>query len=110
MHVRRAWNTPSASAEASLPGVPSVTRSERTSSSRRSARFVLATVQPGVTDYRARDGNRTDHRDTQMTISTAEGPIRADNRHADLGICNVPAVIHRATCAGCLPKLVTWGA
>lgn len=31
-----------------------------------------------------------------MTMFTAEGLIRADNRFADRGICNVPSVIYRA--------------
>jgi ADP-ribosyl-[dinitrogen reductase] hydrolase len=50
----------------------------------------------GVTGYPdpERRGRVTD--DTQMSLFTAEGLIRADNRFADRGICNVPAVIHRA--------------
>jgi ADP-ribosylglycohydrolase len=31
-----------------------------------------------------------------MTLFTAEGLIRADNRHRDRGICHVPGVVHRA--------------
>jgi ADP-ribosylglycohydrolase len=34
--------------------------------------------------------------DTQMTLFTAEGLIRADNRFTDRGICHVPSVVHRA--------------
>jgi ADP-ribosylglycohydrolase len=34
--------------------------------------------------------------DTQMTLFTAEGLIRASNRYYDRGICNVPAVLGRA--------------
>lgn len=50
----------------------------------------------GVTGYPEpeRRGRITD--DTQMSLFTAEGLIRADNRYADRGICNVPEVIHRA--------------
>ena len=43
----------------------------------------------GVTDYTTADaiGRITD--DTQMTLFTAEGLIRAHNRMADRGICDV---------------------
>ena len=34
--------------------------------------------------------------DTQMTLFTAEGLIRADNRMRERGICDVPRVIWRA--------------
>ena len=34
--------------------------------------------------------------DTQMTLFTAEGLLRADSRFADRGICDVRGVIHRA--------------
>ena len=36
--------------------------------------------------------------DTQMTLFTAEGLIRAKTRMADRGICNVPCIVHRAYC------------
>ena len=36
--------------------------------------------------------------DTQMTLFTAEGLIRANARLADRGICNVPWIVHRAYC------------
>lgn len=51
----------------------------------------------GVTTYPAgseRPGVFTD--DTQMTLWTAEGLIRADNRFADRGICNPLMVMHTA--------------
>jgi ADP-ribosylglycohydrolase len=41
-----------------------------------------------------RCGSITD--DTQMTLFTAEGLLRARNRFADRGLVNVPAVVHRA--------------
>ena len=34
--------------------------------------------------------------DTQMTLFTAEGMLRAFTRYADRGICHPPAVVHRA--------------
>lgn len=34
--------------------------------------------------------------DTQMTLFTAEGLLRADTRWNDRGLCNVPSVIHRS--------------
>ncbi len=51
----------------------------------------------GLTEYQpvyGRLGAITD--DTQMALWTAEGLIRADNRIADRGLCNVREVIHRA--------------
>lgn len=51
----------------------------------------------GITDFDTAYGRRgaiTD--DTQMTLFTAEGLIRADARFRDRGICNVPRVIQRA--------------
>jgi ADP-ribosylglycohydrolase len=51
----------------------------------------------GVSAYTSAYGRRgaiTD--DTQMTLFTAEGLIRVRNRMVDRGICNVPAVLHRA--------------
>jgi ADP-ribosylglycohydrolase len=51
----------------------------------------------GIRDFAeayGRVGAITD--DTQMTLFTAEGLIRADNRHRDRGICHVPGVVHRA--------------
>ncbi len=51
----------------------------------------------GLTAYHpayGRLGAITD--DTQMALWTAEGLIRADNRIADRGLCNVRDVIHRA--------------
>ncbi|RIK07256.1 MAG: ADP-ribosylglycohydrolase [Acidobacteria bacterium] len=54
--------------------------------------------EAGVTDYLPAyglDGGAiTD--DTQMTLFTAEGFIRARNRMSDRGICNVDSVVHRA--------------
>lgn len=34
--------------------------------------------------------------DTQMTLFTAEGLLRATSRQCDRGLCNVPSVIHRS--------------
>lgn len=51
----------------------------------------------GITVFDTAYGRRgaiTD--DTQMTLFTAEGLIRAEQRFRDRGICNVPAVIGRA--------------
>ncbi len=51
----------------------------------------------GITDFDTAYGRRgaiTD--DTQMTLFTAEGLIRAEQRFRDRGICDVPAVIERA--------------
>jgi len=51
----------------------------------------------GIRDYApayGRSGAITD--DTQMTLFTAEGFIRAAVRYANRGICNPTAVIHRA--------------
>ena len=51
----------------------------------------------GIRDYASaygRKGAITDN--TQMTLFTAEGYIRAAIRHANRGICNTNAVIHRA--------------
>jgi len=51
----------------------------------------------GLRDYAAAYGRRgaiTD--DTQMTLFTAEGLIRARNRSAESGIADVDAVMHRA--------------
>ena len=51
----------------------------------------------GLTEYQpayGRLGAITD--DTQMALWTAEALIRADNRIADRGLCNVRDVIHRA--------------
>jgi ADP-ribosylglycohydrolase len=48
----------------------------------------------GVTALPEGTGRITD--DTQMTLFTAEGLIRAHNRLADQGTCDVPAVILRA--------------
>lgn len=51
----------------------------------------------GVTDYApayGRRGSITD--DTQMTLFTAEGVMRAWVRAGERGICSVPAVIHHA--------------
>jgi ADP-ribosylglycohydrolase len=50
----------------------------------------------GVTSYTTDDGVGHITDDTQMTLFTAEGLIRADNRFADRGLCNVPAVIYRS--------------
>lgn len=50
----------------------------------------------GVRDYTAADGRGRITDDTQMTLFTAEGLIRAMNRSVDRGICNVTAVLHRA--------------
>jgi ADP-ribosylglycohydrolase len=52
--------------------------------------------EAGITDFDTAYGRRgaiTD--DTQMTLFTAEGLIRAHQRFSDRGICNVPAVIER---------------
>lgn len=57
------------------------------------ARFGLA----GVTDFAeayGRAGAITD--DTQMTLFTAEGVVRACGRAQNRGICHPPSVIHRA--------------
>jgi ADP-ribosylglycohydrolase len=51
----------------------------------------------GIQDFDLAYGRRgaiTD--DTQMTLFTAEGLIRADQRFRDRGICNVPDVVRRA--------------
>lgn len=51
----------------------------------------------GVADYAEAYGQRgatTD--DTQMTLWTVEGLIRADNRFRTRGICHMPSVVHRA--------------
>jgi ADP-ribosylglycohydrolase len=48
----------------------------------------------GVTALPEGTGSITD--DTQMTLFTAEGLIRARNRRADRGTCEVPAVVLRA--------------
>lgn len=51
----------------------------------------------GVTDFAeayGREGAITD--DTQMTLFTAEGLVRASVRHAERGICHPPAVVHHA--------------
>jgi ADP-ribosylglycohydrolase len=48
----------------------------------------------GVTALPEGPGRITD--DTQMTLFTAEGLIRAHNRLADRGTCDVPAVVLRA--------------
>lgn len=52
--------------------------------------------EAGITDFDTAYGRRgaiTD--DTQMTLFTAEGLIRAHQRFSDRGICNAPAVIER---------------
>jgi hypothetical protein len=52
--------------------------------------------EAGITDFDTAYGRRgaiTD--DTQMTLFTAEGLIRAHQRFSDRGICNVPALIER---------------
>jgi len=51
----------------------------------------------GVTGYAEAHGRRgvmTD--DTQMTLFTAEGLIRADNRFRDRGLVSMPFVVHNA--------------
>jgi|GEM_PF-304038 len=51
----------------------------------------------GIRDLPPHDGLRgaiTD--DTQMTLFTAEGLIRAMVRHASKGICHMPSVVHHA--------------
>lgn len=51
----------------------------------------------GIRDYSpayGRLGAITD--DTQMTLFTAEGLIRADNRWLERGICHPPSVVHHA--------------
>jgi len=51
----------------------------------------------GIHDYAPAYGRRgaiTD--DTQMTLFTAEGLIRADDRGRDRGIAHVPSMVHRA--------------
>jgi hypothetical protein len=51
----------------------------------------------GLTDYAeayGRKGAITD--DTQMTLFTAEGVLRAYNRGMERGICNPPSVVHHA--------------
>jgi ADP-ribosyl-[dinitrogen reductase] hydrolase len=50
----------------------------------------------GVTGYVGVGGIGSITDDTQMTLFTAEGLIRADNRHAERWACDVPAAIHRA--------------
>jgi ADP-ribosylglycohydrolase len=46
--------------------------------------------------------------DTQMALWTAEGLIRADNRFADRGICNVADVVHRAYLRWLNTQGVSW--
>ncbi len=59
-----------------------------------SGREILARFGPeGVAGYGG-VGRITD--DTQMTLFTAKGLIRAHNRFSDRGISNVPAVVHWA--------------
>jgi ADP-ribosylglycohydrolase len=51
----------------------------------------------GIRDFAhayGRIGAITD--ETQMTLFTAEGVLRAATRHADRGHCHAPTVIHRA--------------
>jgi ADP-ribosylglycohydrolase len=51
----------------------------------------------GIRDYRPAYGKLgaiTD--DTQMTMFTAEGLLRADNRYREKGICHPPAMVHHA--------------
>lgn len=50
----------------------------------------------GVTSYVTSDGMGRITDDTQMTLFTAEGLIRADNRYADRGLCHVPRTIYRS--------------
>ncbi len=50
----------------------------------------------GITSYAGHGGVGHISDDTQMTLFTAEGLIRANNRSADRGLCNVPAVLYRA--------------
>lgn len=63
-----------------------------------SLREIRARFGPGgIRDYRpayGRIGAITD--DTQMTLFTAEGLLRADNRYLDRGICHVPTVVYGA--------------
>jgi len=59
-----------------------------------SGREILARFGPeGVAGYGG-VGRITD--DTQMTLFTAKGLIRAHNRFSDRGISNAPGVVHRA--------------
>ncbi len=63
----------------------------------------------GLTEYQpayGRLGAITD--DTQMALWTAEGLIRADNRIADRGLCNVRDVIHRAYLRWLTTQGVLW--
>ena len=57
------------------------------------ARFGPEGIADYVTAY-GRTGAITD--DTQMTLFTAEGLIRADNRLRDRGICHPPTVVYHA--------------
>jgi ADP-ribosylglycohydrolase len=53
--------------------------------------------ESGITDFREFDGRSgaiTD--DTQLTLFTAEGLLRAFNRWSLKGYCNTPGVVHRA--------------
>ena len=74
-----------------------MTRSARRSSSCRGRRSRRRFGSSGIRSFASAYGGKgriTD--DTQMTLFTAEGLIRAEHRLTDQGLANVDAVVHRA--------------
>ena len=53
--------------------------------------------EAGITDLEIGPGGKAEITDdTQMTIFTAEGLLRAETRYNERGICHVPSVVHRS--------------